>query len=59
MLFYRAALPLSSRTLNYTAGIIRRHLKAIGLHIALGESRCSALSEPVCRWWVGRSSAAG
>src|SRR5690348_2969732 len=30
MLFYRAALPLSSRTLNYTAGVIRRHLKAIG-----------------------------
>jgi DDE superfamily endonuclease/Helix-turn-helix of DDE superfamily endonuclease len=30
MLFYRAALPLSSRTLNYTAGIIRRHRMAIG-----------------------------
>jgi len=30
MLFYRAALPLSSRTLNYAAGIIRRHLTAIG-----------------------------
>jgi len=30
MLFYRAALPLSSRTLNYAAGIIRRHLKATG-----------------------------
>jgi hypothetical protein len=30
MLFYRGALPLSSRTLNYAAGIIRRHLKAIG-----------------------------
>ena len=30
MLFYRAALPLSSRTLNYAAGIIRAHLKAIG-----------------------------
>jgi hypothetical protein len=29
MLFYRAALPLSSRTLNYTAGIIRRHRVAI------------------------------
>jgi Helix-turn-helix of DDE superfamily endonuclease len=27
---YRAALPLSSRTLNYAAGIIRRHLRAIG-----------------------------
>ena len=30
MLFYRAALPLSSRTLTFTAGIIRRHLAAIG-----------------------------
>jgi hypothetical protein len=30
LLFYRAALPLSSRTLNYAAGVIRRHLKAIG-----------------------------
>jgi DDE superfamily endonuclease len=30
LLFYRAALPLSSRTLNYAAGIIRRHMKAIG-----------------------------
>ena len=30
MLFYRAALPLSSRTLNYMAGIIRRHRKSIG-----------------------------
>jgi Helix-turn-helix of DDE superfamily endonuclease len=30
MLFYRAALPLSSKTLAYLAGIIRRHRKAIG-----------------------------
>jgi DDE superfamily endonuclease/Helix-turn-helix of DDE superfamily endonuclease len=30
VLFYRAALPLSSRTLNYAAGVVRRHLKAIG-----------------------------
>ena len=30
MLCYRAALPLSSRTLNYAAGIIRRHRKSIG-----------------------------
>ena len=30
MLFYRAVLPLSSRTLNFAAGLIRRHLKAIG-----------------------------
>jgi hypothetical protein len=30
MLFYRAALPLSLKTLTFTAGIIRRHRKAIG-----------------------------
>ena len=30
MLFYRAALPLSSKTLRYAAGIIRRHRKSIG-----------------------------
>ncbi len=30
MLFYRAALPLSSRTLTFVAGIIRRHRTAIG-----------------------------
>jgi hypothetical protein len=30
MLFYPAALPLSRRTLTYTAGIIRRHRKRIG-----------------------------
>jgi DDE superfamily endonuclease/Helix-turn-helix of DDE superfamily endonuclease len=30
MLFYRAALPLSRKTLNYTAGIIRRHLTSVG-----------------------------
>jgi hypothetical protein len=30
MLFYPAALPLSSKTLNYTAGVIRRHRKLIG-----------------------------
>ena len=30
MLFYPAALPLSRQTLNYTAGIIRRHRKQIG-----------------------------
>lgn len=30
MLFYRVALPLSRRTLNYTAGDIRRHRIAIG-----------------------------
>jgi Helix-turn-helix of DDE superfamily endonuclease len=30
MLFYRAALPLSSRTLTYVTGIIRRHRLAAG-----------------------------
>lgn len=30
LLFYRAALPLSRRTLNYTAGLIRRHRAKIG-----------------------------
>src|ERR1700745_987803 len=30
MLFYRAALPLSGKTLNYAAGIIRRHRKWTG-----------------------------
>lgn len=30
MLFYRAALPLSRKTLNYAAGVIRRHRRAIG-----------------------------
>ena len=30
MLFYRAALPLSSQTLNYTAGVIRCHRQKIG-----------------------------
>ena len=30
MLFYPAALPLSSQTLAYTTGIIRRHRRQIG-----------------------------
>ena len=30
MLFYRAALPLSSRTLTFVSGVIRRHRAAIG-----------------------------
>ena len=30
MLFYRAALPLSSKILNFTAGVIRRHRASIG-----------------------------
>ncbi|SDL16928.1 Helix-turn-helix of DDE superfamily endonuclease, partial [Nonomuraea maritima] len=29
-MFYRAALPLSSRTLSYLSGILRRHRKQIG-----------------------------
>src|SRR5215470_3881195 len=30
MLFYRAALPLSSRTLTFVSGLIRRHRTSIG-----------------------------
>jgi len=30
MLFYRAALPLSRRTLDYLAGVVRRHRRRIG-----------------------------
>jgi hypothetical protein len=30
MLFYRASLPLSRRTLDYTAGVVRRHRKKTG-----------------------------
>src|SRR5690348_17315242 len=30
MLFYRAALPLSSRTLAFASGLIRRHRQSIG-----------------------------
>jgi len=30
MAFYPAALPLSSQTLTYTAGVIRRHRRQIG-----------------------------
>ena len=30
MLFYRAARPLSSQTLNFAAGVARRHRKATG-----------------------------
>jgi hypothetical protein len=30
MLFYRAALPLSSQTMDYTAGMNRRHRRQIG-----------------------------
>ena len=36
-----------------------RRIQVDHLHIALGESHCSALSEPLCRWRVSRSSAAG
>jgi hypothetical protein len=30
VIFYRAALPLSTKTLNYVSGIIRRYRKALG-----------------------------
>jgi hypothetical protein len=30
MLFYRAALPLSRKTLTFVTGVVRRHRKAIG-----------------------------
>ena len=30
MLFYRAALPLSSRTLTFVSGLIRRYRTSIG-----------------------------
>ena len=30
MLFYRAALPLSSKTLTFVSGLIRRHRTSIG-----------------------------
>ena len=30
MLFYRAALPLSSKTLGFVSGLIRRHRASIG-----------------------------
>ena len=30
MLFYRAALPLSRKTLSFVSGIIRRHRASIG-----------------------------
>jgi hypothetical protein len=30
VLFYRAALPLSSKTLDYLAGIVRRHRASVG-----------------------------
>jgi hypothetical protein len=30
VLFYRSAVDLSRSTLNYVAGLIRRHRKAIG-----------------------------
>jgi hypothetical protein len=35
------------------------HAMIRSLHIALGESRCSALSEPVCWWRVSWFSVAG
>ena len=44
---------------KFSGALRRAGLGPRQVHIALGESRCSALSEPVCRWWVSRSSAAG
>ena len=56
MLFYRAALPLSSRTLNYAAGIIRRHRKDIGscwrkLNPGRWATR-EAQYDAVCAWGI-------
>ncbi|HUK70493.1 MAG TPA: hypothetical protein VLW50_17335, partial [Streptosporangiaceae bacterium] len=45
---------VDSKSINYAQIYPPHHL-----HIALGESRCSALSEPACRWRVSRFSAAG
>jgi hypothetical protein len=58
VLFYRAAVDLSRSTLNYVAGIVRRHRKAIGsawrlltpgrqallvlVHLRKGETFCEA-----------------
>jgi hypothetical protein len=46
MLFYRAALPLSSQTLTCTAAVIRRHRKKIGspFRLAKSEDERSALT---------------
>jgi hypothetical protein len=43
MLFYPAALPLSRQTLDYTAGIIRRHRRQIGTPRRKLKSRQQAL----------------
>ena len=62
MLFYRAALPLSSRTLNLTAGLIRRHRKSIGSlwrklnpgHVSRSDYRTSSpvTARPISMRWI-------
>ena len=46
VLFYRAALPLSSRTLNYVAGIIRRHRGLDRVPVAEAEPRAAGPPGP-------------
>ena len=58
MLFYRAAVDLSSSTLNYLAGLVRRHRTSIGSPWALSvsikaKSRCVSGAE---RAEVGEST---
>jgi hypothetical protein len=65
MLFYRAALPLSRRTLSYVARVIRRHRAAIGSswrklnpgQQALLVWRTCARARPTARWPPGSASA--
>jgi hypothetical protein len=63
MLFYRAALPLSRKTLNYVSGIIRRHRKSIGSRwpkLNSGRQACaSARSTTEGRVDLGRPGRAG
>jgi hypothetical protein len=52
MLFYRAALPLSSRTLTFVAGLIRRHRAAIGSPWrTLNPARQCSCRKPHPCWW--------
>ena len=46
MLFYRASLPLSRQTLNFAAGIIRRHRISIGSLLAEAEPRAAGPPGP-------------
>jgi hypothetical protein len=62
MLFYRAALPLSRKTLNYAAGIIRRHLKSIGSRwrkLNPGQQALLAARAPTLRQAVRDTKKAG